>query len=309
MPTFENFAAAQSTRLLFIGDSGAGKTGALASLAAAGWQLRVLDLDKGVEILEDYMKNQTAVNIYSQAKPGLWTKEQADSRIKRLSYVTITEKSGIKGGQFMPKAKAWQQMNNQLDKWLDGEVDFGGIASWPSNVILVVDGLSRVCDFAMNFQLSMNARLGQTPQQSDWFLAQGLVERFVKMLTSDDVKCHLILICHIAFIDTDAGPSKGFPQTLGKALSPKIAQSFNHVLMARSTGSGLNAKREILTSTHGLIELKNTAPLRVKASYPLDTGLAEYFRDTKKFPGDVAPPVAEPEPALLPAPAAVEEVK
>lgn len=280
MPTFENYSESQSVRLLYIGDSGAGKTGSLASLVTAGYEVRVLDLDKGVDILSDYMTNPQS--IYGKALPGLWTQAQADSRIKRLSYVTITEQSGIKGGQWMPKAKAWQKMNTQLDSWQDGEQNFGSIATWDNSIILVVDGLSRVCDFAMNFQLSMNARLGQTPQQSDWFLAQGMVERFVKLLTSDDIKCHLVLICHIAFIETEAGPTKGFPQTIGKALSPKIAQSFNQVLMARSSGTALAPKREILTSTHGLIELKNTAPLRVKPSYDLATGLAEYFRDIKK---------------------------
>jgi hypothetical protein len=294
MPTFEDHESTQAVRMLYIGDSGAGKTGSLASLVTAGFTVRILDLDKGVDILEDYMKNEQS--IYGRVSPGLWTQEQAKSRIKRLSYVTITEPSGIKGGQWLPKAKAWQQMNNQLDKWKDGTEDLGSIATWDRAIILVVDGLSRVCDFAMNFQLSMNARLGQTPQQADWFLAQGMVERFIKMLTSDEIKCNLILVCHIAFIETDSGPTKGFPQTLGKALSPKIAQSFNHVLMARSTGSGLNVKRQIFTGTHGMIELKNTAPLRVKAEYPLETGLAEYFRDLKKGPGAAATTVAAPVP-------------
>lgn len=299
MPTFENYEESQSARVLYIGDSGAGKTGSLAALVTAGFEVRVLDLDKGVDILADYMKNSTALNPYASAKPGLWTTEQAATRIKRLSYVTITEPSGIKGGQWMPKAKAWQAMNNQLDVWKDGDQNYGSIATWGRDIVLVVDGLTRVCDAAMNFQLSMNARLGQTPQQADWFLAQGMVERFIKMLTSDDIKCNLILICHIAFIETDAGPTKGFPQTLGKALSPKIAQSFNHVLMARSTGTGLNVKRQIFTGTHGMIELKNTAPLRVKPEYPLETGLAEYFRDIKKAPAETrassaATPVTEP---------------
>ena len=33
-----------------------------------------------------------------------------------------------------------------------------------------------------------------------------------------------------------------------------------------------------------MIELKNTAPLQVKDEYPLETGLAEYFRDVRYIP-------------------------
>jgi predicted GTPase len=49
MPTFENFTEAQSIKMLYMGNTGAGKTGSICALAAAGYNVRVLDLDKGVE--------------------------------------------------------------------------------------------------------------------------------------------------------------------------------------------------------------------------------------------------------------------
>jgi len=48
--------------------------------------------------------------------------------------------------------------------------------------------------------------------------------------------------------------------------------------MAQTTGQGTNQKRRIKTSTVGVIELKNSAPLRVDSEYPLETGLAQYFK-------------------------------
>ena len=43
-------------KMLYVGTSGTGKTGSLASLVAAGYKLRVLDLDNGVGTLINYVK-------------------------------------------------------------------------------------------------------------------------------------------------------------------------------------------------------------------------------------------------------------
>lgn len=276
MPTFENYKATQLIRAIYLGDTGAGKTGSLCSLAAAGYNVRVLDLDKGVDIISGYVNS--GLSIYNRAREGLWTDEQAKTIHKRLSYVTITEKITIKGGTPIPKGDAWQRISAQLDKWIDGELNLGNIGTWGEQDILVIDGLSRLAQAALNFQLALGGRLLSGPEQGDWYKAQGLTERLLQMLTSEEIKCHVIVCCHIAFIDNDMGLTKGYPQTIGKALSPKVGQSFNHALLAKSTGQGTLAKRVIVTNTAGMVELKNTSPLLVKAEYPLETGLAEYFK-------------------------------
>ena len=57
MPLIANHKSSKRTRMLLIGDSGAGKTGSIMSLAAAGFQIRILDLDDGTDILRDYATN------------------------------------------------------------------------------------------------------------------------------------------------------------------------------------------------------------------------------------------------------------
>ena len=102
MPLFDQFAASQTIKALFMGHSGAGKTGALAALAAAGYNVRVLDLDKGVEILAGLAMDPDSPYRHDSGKPngllagwtpvkGLWTK-QGQSIGKRLSYVSIDER-------------------------------------------------------------------------------------------------------------------------------------------------------------------------------------------------------------------------
>ena len=297
MPTFENFQESQVTKAIILGHTGAGKTGALASLAAAGYNVRILDLDKGVEILKDYVLNPQS--IYTKANPGHWTQDDCRDIAKRITYVTITEKMSIKAGRAIPRADGWKRVNDQLDHWRDGETDLGNIGTWGPKDVLVIDTLSRASSMAFNFILAMNGRLLVRPEQSDWGQGQKLVEDLLTMLYSDEVKCNVIVNAHISYIETEAGPTRGFAQTLGKALSPKVGQYFNHALMAKTTGQGEAQKRVIVTNTSGIIELKNPAPLRVKPEYPLETGLADYFRDVRVASPVPAKAAQAPVPAIV----------
>jgi len=54
MPKLGDHQSKSTTKMLFVGDSGAGKTGALASLAAAGYHLHIMDLDNGLDVLNNY---------------------------------------------------------------------------------------------------------------------------------------------------------------------------------------------------------------------------------------------------------------
>ena len=50
-----------ATRILYLGNSGAGKTGSLVSLVEAGYNLRILDMDNGVGILKQFILNQLEI--------------------------------------------------------------------------------------------------------------------------------------------------------------------------------------------------------------------------------------------------------
>ena len=280
MPTFENYTESQVIKMLYMGHSGAGKTGSLVSLAAAGLNVRIVDLDKGVEVLKDFILNKAS--IYRQARPGLWTQELADSLPKRMSYVPISDtvQSNSKG-EIITKGDSWTKTVSLLNEWKDGELNLGNITSWTNQDVLVIDGLSRLADSALNQQLAMNGRLGK-PQQGDYGAAQSAIKRLLWMLYTDEVKCHVIMICHIKPIEVDGEPKRGFPQTVGTAIGPEIGQFFNHTLLAKTTGQGTSAKHTISTRTGGFVQLKTPAPLRVKPEYELATGLAEYFADIRK---------------------------
>lgn len=263
MPPLKLHHSTSTTKLLFVGDSGSGKTGALASLAAAGYKVRILDLDNGVDVLRDLLT--------SGKYPA--------SAIENVEYVTVTETMKNVGGKLIPvKASVWQRVTSLLDKWKDGDLDLGPITSWDSQTVLVIDSLTMLSDAALFYILAMNGRLGQHPHQSDWGLAQSLVENLFRMLYDDGVKCNVIVNCHIKPMGDENGPDRYYPNTLGKALPPKVGRYFNTVLLAQSSGRGQNLKRQIFTVSQGTVECKNTAPSKVLPAYPLESGLADYFK-------------------------------
>lgn len=295
MPPLSQHQSATTTKLLLIGDSGSGKTGALASLASAGFNLRVLDLDNGLDVLHNLLSD-----------PG---SPYAKDSLDRVKYVTLTEPMKMVGKTLQPvRVDVWPRTMNLLYHWMEPAtpttpaLDLGLLTSWTPQDVLVIDSLSTFSTAAMNFVLSMNGRVGKAPFQSDFGQAQNLVESALQMLFDSAIKCNVIVTAHIAFIGEDNGPLRGYPASLGKALPPKVGRYFNTMLGVKSTGQGSAVRRKIHTNTQGVIDLKNTAPLRVPPDFPIETGLAEYFKLVRTaappaIPGTNA--VIEATPALV----------
>lgn len=276
MPPLGGHQSAQTTKMLFLGDSGAGKTGALASLARAGYNLRVIDLDNGLDVLANLLKDPS----------GPYGKEA----LSRVAYTTITDPMKNVNGKLIPsRASVWQRVATTLDtgKFMstDGktvEENFGPLTTWTDKDVLVIDSLTFLSTAALNFVMAMNARLGGQVQQGDWYSGQQLIESLLQMLYDDGIKCNVIIIAHVTYLGAENQPERGYPNTLGKALPPKVGRYFNSTLMAKTVGQGSSQKRTIHTTTNGMVELKNSAPLKVSTSYPLESGLADYFRDIRK---------------------------
>lgn len=254
-------------RLMLLGDSGTGKTGSLASLAASGYNLYIADFDNGIEIIRNLLRENKGA-------------------LARVDFETCRDLYEVQGAFTVPrKAQAWAKGLKYLD-----EAFKKGLG--PQDIV-VIDSLSFAAGAAMNHILALNGRLTRAPYQSDWGEAQRLVENLVGMLTAD-VECHILCTAHIATtggkrtekvkdetIVIDEGPVRRLPSMIGKAFNPKVPRYFNHMLLTHRVGSGAAARYTIKTQTFDDIELKTASPGAVKPEYPLATGLADYFADVR----------------------------
>jgi hypothetical protein len=87
------------------------------------------------------------------------------------------------------------------------------------------------------------------------------------------IKCNVVCCAHIAY-DTDQNEIlHGLPAGPGRALNREIGTYFNHTIRAATVGN----RHSIITQSDGVVELKSAAPGRIKSTYPIETGLADYF--------------------------------
>ena len=291
MAPLSNFSTQPPIKLLLIGDSSAGKTGALASLAVAGFKLRIADIDKGTSILVNYLTD----------KESKYYKENP-SAAENVDIVQISDKMRNANGVLVPaKAEGWQKFTKLLMNWEDGESKFGPLSTWGPDDILVIDSLSGLAKLALNFHLMMNGALGSSRTQNesrrDVGAAQNYLRDLLELLADDNLKCSIIMISHITSVTEAGGAPKvedgkydtvptGYPSAIGRALSPHVPRYFNNMLVVRAIQQGSRTAHKIFTSSQHLggqvVSGKNSAPLKVKAEYDIANGLAEFFSDMRK---------------------------
>lgn len=277
MPQLSAHHSKTITKLLLMGDSGAGKTGALASLADAGYKLFILDLDNGIDVLANYLTSEKSP--YDKACAA------------NVRYVTLTDPMrSLNGMMFAKSAKAWLKLGNMLDRWKDGDEDLGVPSEFGDKSIVVIDSLTFAAQIALNYHLSINGALGKVRTSNegrrDIGAVQTMLENLLRLLYSDEFKCNVIVTSHITYTNDDGTTPNpddnkqviGFPSAIGRSLSPRIPRYFNTMVNARVIGTGPSAKHQILTHSNGIIAGKSSAPLKLKSSYPLETGLAEIFK-------------------------------
>lgn len=257
MPTLGDTNASPFHRLLLIGDSGTGKTGALASLVAKDYRLGILDFD-----------NKVAGGIL----PTL-IKRDCPTKLANVTFEPLRDK--LKSSALGPipdgMPSAFTRGLALLDKWGDGSIP----KDWGPKAVLVVDSLTFLSDAAFNWAKAMNPS-AKDPRQ--WFYsAQQVVEGAISLLTADSFKTHVVVIAHVSWQDRPDGTMKGFPASVGKALGPTIPTYFEN--MAQCTILG--GKRIIQTFPTALLDLKTPA-LSMAQQLPVETGLASFFETLNK---------------------------
>ena len=257
MPSATEHKSSEFVKLLFIGNSGSGKTGALTSLVKSGYQLRIIDLDSGLDALINHVKDECA------------------DKLSAIQFQTFRDqmKMGPQGPKLKGAPSTYMSTLTALERWPDDQSD---PAEWGPDTILVLDSLTNAGRAAFQWARATNPA-SKDPRQ--WYkAAQDLIEDLIANLTSDSFATNVIVISHIEMTETSSGMTKGYASSIGKALGPKLPRFFNTMILSELTGSGKNVKRRLKTFPTSMIDLKNPAPMRIEAEYPIETGMADIFR-------------------------------
>lgn len=255
MPSASDYTKSPLVKMMLIGHSGSGKTGALTSLAAAGYHLHVLDFDNGLDALINHVR------------------AECPDALARIDYMSFRDKMkmGPAGPTVVGAPRAFTGGVGALDKWEDGS----NPAEWGPDHILVLDSLTNMGKAAFAWARQMNP--GAREPRQWYFAAQGPIEDTIANLTAESFQTNVIVMSHIDLVEMADGTTQGFASAIGKALGPKIPRYFNTLAMIETSGQGKQVKRKLKTFPTATVTLKNPAPMKIDAEYPIETGLATLF--------------------------------
>lgn len=263
MPALDQIQAQQAVKAILMGESGTGKTGALASLAKAGYKIRILDFDNGTPILGSILKRHSPASM------------------KNVLVEQVSNKFKGAGPSVIPSGSpdAWSKAMAILNNW-PGE---GPVEKWGNDTVLVIDTMTFAAKAAFEWVLFLNGRSGKQPFQSDFGDAQRAIEGLLAMLFSDAIKCNVICVFHVDQMGEGKDGQeniKSYPATIGRALNKSVGAYFNNAFRVKSIGSGTAVKRFIRTASEYNCDLKTSDPYSIPSEIEFkdaDGGLAIIF--------------------------------
>lgn len=255
---------------LYLGDSGAGKTGSLTSLVKAGYKLRIWDFDNLLGTLVQYVKRECPEKLDSIKFQTFTDKLKGTDSLLMRQGNSVTVMSIADG---MPTA--YVNALKQLNHWKTPTEDLGPPSEWGKDCVIVIDTLTTMASAAFRYCQAFNP--GAKEPQTYYWNAQQLVTNMLSLLNSEQMHVNVLVLAHINYDKNYMEITKGFPRSIGSALNDQIAASFNCVVLAESRGS----QRVIRTNSTGIIDLKNPVAFKVPETLPLETGLATFFEAVK----------------------------
>jgi hypothetical protein len=297
-------------KMLLVGDSKAGKTGALASLVLAGYHVRVIDLDNGTDIIlgvpavkqqrASYSEDGASWSMTLRNGGSLDIQTCTDGMIQ-VKKTTIVQGKSVEGFQLAPDGTAWDKALVQFHHW----PKYGPVETWDTDTVLVIDSLSFLSQAALNWVLKLNGRLGTKAFDTDIGDTQNLIRGVLGTLFNTELRCNVIVITHLDYrggslfkegSDRPNRPApkpdhndlvafeKAYPMTIGKAMNNTVGRYFNTLFLVKTIGSGDGTRRVICTRNTNIgtaqIDLASI-DLDTPAQLPIETGLADYFRIVK----------------------------
>lgn len=264
----------KATRILLVGDPGAGKSTACAHLALSPHIDRIFVLD-----LDDNWRGPL--------------RQLPSEALTKIHIETLRDRTVLDAkGRYTPVVRgvptAFPSLVRLLADWTDSETgqSFGDPSEWSERDALILDGLSGLAVATMTYTMYAASRMGQSRRIKDWGNAIERFEGVVQVLNSG-LPCQVIATAHLARLapekdtadDDDEGTPKSdghtrggqtapenfwmrYPSALGQKLPPRVGGYFEAVVQAKRVGKDLMARRVLKTTPDDDVDVK--LPLRQK---------------------------------------------
>lgn len=251
-------------KTLLFGDSGDGKTHAIRSLLRQGLTPIVLATEPGMRALAKCDNAACAVcaGVPAAAPAIPWayvppTAGDLGILIEQATLVNTRDQKFLCSINDTQRSKNYNQFTlvlKTLEKFVDSTgKEWGNVAQWSTDRVLVIDGLSSLGDMAMDLFT------GRRPlyDKSDYQVAQRAIKNLVVYLTCQ-VRCHVVLIAHLDSGEDIMGRPKGTVFSVGRKLAPELPRLFDDMPFAYRKGD----KFFWSTATFGMASKGRNLPIK-----------------------------------------------
>ena len=248
MPKFE--AAKLPPRILICGEPAAGKTGALAQLANAGYRLMIHDFDSNSRVIGSYLKPGAAdvyINTYAVAK------------------ITNTNLFAGTGTATKQAVDSMRQFCKMLEQWKTPTEDLGPVGSLTAKDVIVIDSgtfLGEMLLLAAHEDPETKRDL-----RSLYNVAGRYYGAILDHLTGPKVGASVIVLTHIMQTGEKddqgkiIGKSRDVPVGIGEKFSKRMQTYFSDIWHLEV---GRDGKRTFKTAATDKASLRTSAPNVIK---------------------------------------------
>ncbi len=234
MANISKHESSKTVKLLLLGDAATGKTGSLASLANAGYKLRILDFDNNLGSMIDRLKPES---------------------ISRVDFETLKPSD----------PKSYDRASALMKEWKTTEGSLGRPSEWGPDEVLVFDSMSFFGDACLSKAKSMG---GNTHMQAVYGTAQDLFKDVIREALYT-LPCNIVCTSHMQYQEEEGIGLRCYPKAVSRGLNTEVPKYFNNIWLIEAKSDG---KRLLKTSASTRMALRSSAPSVVKPEEELDLG-------------------------------------
>lgn len=255
-------AGTMPPRVLIYGEPAAGKTGALAQLANAGYRLMIHDLDQNARVIGSFLRPNAGdvfINTYAVAKT-------TDTNLF----------AGGRGDAAQAALKEMRKFCQMLEHWKTETEDLGPSSKLTAKDVIVIDSgtfLGELLFMAAKADPEANKH---APTQ--YRIAGNYYAAVLDYLTSNKIGASVVMLTHVMQTGEkdDQGKfiskPKDIPVAIGEKMSKRMPTYFSDIWRLEVDRTGNRVFRTAATAYEAL---RTSNPAAIKATEPFD--LASMF--------------------------------